>query len=85
MRTLSLSSALRSEMADLEAAWRRGQELLKVDKEAGSAHQSLLYAGMAIYMAEGLERLRKGWILDRLDAEALTHLASRSKSPSGGK
>ena len=75
MRTPSLSIALRSEMADLEAAWHQGQELLQVDPEAGSAHQSLLYAGMAICMAEGLERLRKGWILDRLDAETFADVA----------
>ena len=74
MRTPSLSRLLQSEMADLEAAWHEGQELLIVHPELGAEHQAVLYAGMAICIAEGLERLRKGWIIDRLDAETFAGL-----------
>ena len=72
MSTPSLSRALRMEMAQLEKTWHRGQELLEHDREAGSAHQSLLYAGMAILIPHGLERLSKGWSL----AEGWAHPAN---------
>ena len=74
MRSASLSKQLQDEMAHLKHAWECGQEMLEHDTAAGAEHQALLYAGLLILIPDGLERLRKSWILDRLDAEEFAQL-----------
>lgn len=71
MRTPDVAARLMREMDEVHGYWsecqgRRSEKPHHLDDQ----EMGLIYAAMLMSMAEGVERLRKAWILDRLDTEA---------------
>ena len=71
MHTPKTAARLIYEMDEVHAYW---EELQRVDPE----QMPLVAATVLMVIPEGLERLRRAWILDRLDGELAT-----KKTPAG--
>ena len=70
MHSPNLAARLIREMDEVHAFWEEcHNRRLEITRHEDEKELSLIYAALLMSVPEGLERLRKAWILDRLEAE----------------
>ncbi len=71
MRTPDIAARLQREMDEVHGYWEECQaRRSEIPHPEDDQEMGLIYAALLMSVPEGLERLRKAWILDRLDEEA---------------
>ena len=75
MRSPDVAARLQREMDEVHGFWEQCQERRSEKPHpTDDDEMGLIYATLLIAMLEGLERLRKAWVLDRLNDELTTKL-----------
>ena len=70
MRTPTMAARLLRESDELHGYWECCNERINTRTDSTDAEEmALIYATLLMTLPEGLERLRRTWILDRLDME----------------
>lgn len=78
MRTPTMAARLLRESDELHGFWECCNERVNTRTDSTDAEEmALIYATLLMTLPEGLERLRKAWVLDRLDMEETAPLARR--------
>ena len=73
MRTPDVAARLQREMDEVHGYWAECQSRRsEMPHPEDDQEMGLIYAALLMTVPEGLERLRKAWILDRLELEEST-------------
>ena len=73
MRSPDVAARLQREMDEVHEFWEQCQERRSEKPHpTDDDEMGLIYAALLMAVPEGLERLRKAWVLDRLEMEEST-------------